>query len=155
MGILLIIACIATYFLASHELTFYHTLKAKGKPAEATVVEISEHKTVRRTASNSREVSYSYAPIVRYRVARKTYHLESSTGSSRKEDLPKKGDKMTVLYNPEQPSEAIFGGAYGESSVWTIKMVARFALGAAVLLTFILFLIDYANSNKNKSNKFN
>jgi hypothetical protein len=113
-------------------------LEEIGVATDAELVEIAQSKSNKST---------TYAPVVAYQVAGKSYRLASSLFTNDKSPFPANiGEKMPIKYNPQNPEEAVFVGEYGaylRNSTEIILLVIKVAIGIAaiVLLVFVFNLI--------------
>ncbi len=101
-------------------------------PVEATVIGMTEKQEIEKDElDEGRNVTVTrYSPVVEYVIGSKTYKTHSSTYSTYKTKSP--GDRVTIYYNPEDPTEVVFtAGSGGSSSMHWI------AIGTGVVMIAI------------------
>ena len=97
---------------------------------ESTVVDFAE---VRRRDSEHGGMKTLYAEIVEYVVDGETYRAQNSSSSN----MPKKkGSKMTIAYDPNDPSKYTFPQSDVGASVFLFVFGAIFGVAGVVLLRY-------------------
>ncbi len=98
---------------------------ASNETAEAVIVELTE--------SRDGDGDLLYRPIVRYEVDGREYFLESRVSYGGLA-VPKIGDRRTVYYDPNDPSDAVF------RSFWTLWFfpIALIAVPAVIAVGVVL-----------------
>ena len=96
---------------------------------ESTVVDFAE--VYHKGSHGSKELLYS--EVVEYVVDGKAYRAQNTSSSN----MPKKkGSKMTIAYNPNNPEEYTFPKSNVESSVFLFVFGAIFGIAGVVLLRY-------------------
>lgn len=154
--LVLLLVSLGGYFWAQGALQSSYHLQAKGKKVEAEVVDI---KLQRRGGAKS--TFYDAFPIARYKVSGRSYLLEAPVAKDSQGEIPAVGKKVLLLYNPEEPSEAIFGGEFGESLLRNTQIKSNWFLGGVYFCGLMLLGVIFGKpadtskwEMKSKNNLF-
>ena len=96
---------------------------ANAERTEGTVIDLSR--------SEDSEGSVTYSPVVRFTVEGRTIQFTSSSGSS---SPPSVGDRVEVLYDPDDPHDARLSGFL---DLWLFPLVA----GAIALIASVIGVV--------------
>ncbi len=129
---------VSGYRETQESVKLYNLLEEVGVLTESEVVEIKEAK--HDNLQKSFTYTYSYTFIVNYEVLGQYYALQSVTASKNPDDLPQIGTKISVLYNPQKPEEAIFAKDYGDTEIES-KRTILLALKAIISVLVIALLV--------------
>lgn len=116
--------------------------KTTGRLVDYTLYEAGGYDAARKT-----ETADTYRLIYNYTVNGETYTLSTDYGTS---IVPSFGSETEILYNPENPGEAVVGGP-NQSGNQLIFIGLFFALGAA--LFFLPFLPRKSEKKKKEKRK--
>jgi hypothetical protein len=106
---------------------------SKGIKVQATVVRLE--------SSSSSDSGITYAPICSYQVDGKTYEVKSGTTSD--PPLHKKGDVVTLFYDPNHPQNA------RENSLWELWGIPLIICPISVVMLFLSIAIPLLMRVKN------
>jgi len=122
---------IGIFFFAIGVLLLVKEIKKKKNSTSAALAEVASYFTSVSSDEDGGE-TYSYFPVMRYYIAGKCYEQKSDTGSGKKKY--EIGQKVNILYNPDNPNEFMIEGDKNTFIAAVIGIIL--GLGAIILSFF-------------------